>query len=381
MNGDISIPWRHGAYFSTGRDALCALLAAVCTRPTWRRFWLPAYYCPDVVRTLLSLAPALLLELRTYPAPPPSPPDLTRIPLAPGDLLLLVDLFGLHGAPPLAARGTPAPVPASAIADRGRRFRARTLPPGVALIEDHTHDPLSLWARTSTADWCFASLRKTLPLPDGGVLWSPGGRSLPRPPALTLQRRLASLEMLAAMTLRRAQIGAGVPETIRELELKAEARLQSGAVSGMPPWTREMLEDLPVAEIRRRRLDAHQQLAAALDATDQAADVRLLRPAAVQAGGGPGPADACPYPAILEFAQPAARRRARRLLDDAGVETIVLWPQERQALPGAHSADELDFDGRMLAIVGLEERLAQRGPGEAARLAALLSGTAATATV
>ena len=277
MNGDTSIPWRRGAYFSTGRDALCALLAAVCTRPTWRRLWLPSYYCPDVVRTLLSLAPSLPLELQTYPAAPPSPPDLTRVPLAPGDLLLLVDLFGLHGAPPLAVRDDPAPAPvpapASAVAARGRRFRAGILPPGVTLIEDHTHDPLSLWARTSTADWCFASLRKTLPLPDGGVLWSPGGRALPWPPALTLQRRLASLEMLAAMTLCRDQAGAGAiaPETIRELELKAEARLQSGAVSGMPPWTREMLKGLPVAEIRRRRLDAHQQLAAALQTSQPAA--------------------------------------------------------------------------------------------------------------
>ena len=201
MNGDTPIPWRCGAYFSTGRDALCALLADICARPAAdcvlpvpRRLWLPGYYCPDVVGTLLPLALAVPLELRTYPAPPPGLPDLARIPLAPGDLLLLVNLFGLHGA-----STTP------------------RLPPGVVLIEDHTHDPLSRWARTSTADWCFASLRKTLPLPDGGVVWSPGGRALPRPPVLTLQRRLASLEMLAAMTLRSAQPSGATaaPETIR----------------------------------------------------------------------------------------------------------------------------------------------------------------------
>ena len=98
MNGVTPIPWRRGAYFSTGRDALCALLAdicapaaavrapaaAACARPAPRRLWLPGYYCPDVVRTLLSLAPSLPLELRTYPAPPPGPPDLDAHPPCPG---------------------------------------------------------------------------------------------------------------------------------------------------------------------------------------------------------------------------------------------------------------------------------------------------------
>ena len=392
MNGDTPIPWRCGAYFSTGRDALCALLADICARPAAdcvlpvpRRLWLPGYYCPDVVGTLLPLALAVPLELRTYPAPPPGLPDLARIPLAPGDLLLLVNLFGLHGA-----STTP------------------RLPPGVVLIEDHTHDPLSRWARTSTADWCFASLRKTLPLPDGGVVWSPGGRALPRPPVLTLQRRLASLEMLAAMTLRSAQPSGATaaPETIRELELKAEARLQSGAVSGMPPWTREMLEDLPLAQLRVRRLAAHHRLCAALDATAgraagaepprpaMAPGVRLLRPAAaVGAAGGCGPGTApghehgpvharegrisgptasCPYAAVLWFAQPAARERARRLLENTGVETLVLWPLEGHVLPGVRSAEELAFSARVLAVLRLEDRPAQRGPGEATRLAALL---------
>ena len=42
------------------------------------------------------------------------------------------------------------------------------------LVEDHAHDPASAWATTSTADYAFSSLRKTLPVPDGAILWSPG---------------------------------------------------------------------------------------------------------------------------------------------------------------------------------------------------------------
>jgi hypothetical protein len=40
------------------------------------------------------------------------------------------------------------------------------------LVEDHSHDPFSPWAVGSSADYAFCSLRKTLPVPDGGLLWS-----------------------------------------------------------------------------------------------------------------------------------------------------------------------------------------------------------------
>ena len=50
-------------------------------------------------------------------------------------------------------------------------------------MEDHTHDLLGSWAINSHADWCIASLRKSLPVPEGGMLWSPIGLRLPEAPA------------------------------------------------------------------------------------------------------------------------------------------------------------------------------------------------------
>ena len=44
------------------------------------------------------------------------------------------------------------------------------------LVEDHSHDPFSPWAVGSNADFAFSSLRKTLPVPDGG---SSGRRASP----------------------------------------------------------------------------------------------------------------------------------------------------------------------------------------------------------
>ena len=43
----------------------------------------------------------------------------------------------------------------------------------VSVIEDHSHDPFGHWPLYSDADWCISSLRKSLPLPEGGMMWSP----------------------------------------------------------------------------------------------------------------------------------------------------------------------------------------------------------------
>ena len=47
------------------------------------------------------------------------------------------------------------------------------------LLEDHSHDPVSSWALTSTADYAFSSLRKSMPITDGAICWSPAGLRLP----------------------------------------------------------------------------------------------------------------------------------------------------------------------------------------------------------
>lgn len=43
----------------------------------------------------------------------------------------------------------------------------------IPVIEDHSHDLLGRWPLYSDADWCIASIRKTLPTIEGGMVWSP----------------------------------------------------------------------------------------------------------------------------------------------------------------------------------------------------------------
>lgn len=55
-------------------------------------------------------------------------------------------------------------------------------------------------------DWCIASLRKSLPIAEGGALWSPKGLQLPQPPAQTEQNeRLAEIRW-QAMEMKRSYL-------------------------------------------------------------------------------------------------------------------------------------------------------------------------------
>jgi hypothetical protein len=111
----------------------------------------------------------------------------------------------------------------------------------------------------------------------------------------------------------------------------------------MPTWTREMLAQTPVDDLRRKRRAAHLSLTRAL--RDQAGP-RILQPARS------GPA-ACPFPTVLEFPAGAGRDAALRSLEESGVEALVLWPLGESPLAGIAQGD-IEFSQRMVALPHLE---------------------------
>ncbi|MFO7676544.1 MAG: hypothetical protein R6X12_09545 [bacterium] len=309
-------PWDgRGVFYATGRDALRGLLAEGRARYGWRRLWLPGYFCQEVVAALGRTGIGLVV----YPDGPASPaPGFERIPFERGDALLVVNYFGLRAAPAGDA------LPRAA----------------VTVIEDHSHDPWSAWARSSNADWCIASLRKTLPAPDGGVLWSPAGHPAPPEPAVTDCHRQAALEKLAAMTLKALYLEGRFDdkELFRRLATAAEGRMGSAEVSGMTGWTRALLPTLPVTSWRERRRRNHRALATALDGISW---VEVLP--SRDADGG------CPFSGILLFDSPGRRERVRERLLAARVYPAILWPLESPALPGIPS-EAVALSRRMLSI-------------------------------
>jgi len=294
-------PWRGGLLVGSGRDALRLLVRHGRATRRWRRLWIPSYLCQEVVAAIAAEG----LTLEAYPDLPGHP---LALPAAqPGDAVLVVNTFGRRGGPP------PAP------------------PPGVDLVEDHTHDPTSPWSRASQAEFAVASLRKTLPIPEGGVLWSPGGCTLPTAPPLTEERRHAADAKRQAMVLK-ARYLAGEPvekEDFRRLALAGEAGMASGNVSAMSEETRAALEALPLERWRAARASNLTFLA------DRLAHLRWLSVLAVEA-----PSAVC-FSAVLVVDEPARRDRVRSGLIARRVYPAVLWPLEETVLPVSDEARAL----------------------------------------
>ncbi len=225
--------WLPASYqlFSTGTACLKAIAAdrqpsANSPRP---RIHLPSFYCITVARAL-----SADFDICWYSdVPTQSTPDFGSIHAEPGDYILILNTFGLRM--------------------RGPWTRWTEQHSGVISIEDHSHDPFSTWAKTSTADYAFASLRKTLPLPDGGILYSPKGHSIRKPsnpiPSEGAKKRLT------AMLLKNAFLRGGSvdKDAYRQLEIASNADLESELDVAASAFTRQVLPALDISGMRLRK--------------------------------------------------------------------------------------------------------------------------------
>jgi hypothetical protein len=308
--GEVAaVPWSPGLLVSSGRDALRLVLALGVQQRGWLRLWVPEYYCQHVMAALVRPG----LELRTYPDHPlrhmPEVPDAR-----PGDAILVMNYFGL------------------------RQTFAMPRRDGVEILEDHSHDPSSPWAASSAADFCVASLRKTIPLPDGGVLWSPLGHALPPEPHLTMQRTQAAATKLSAMILKGMYLeGHRIDKAwFRDLAQRGERGLAVPGVSSMSHVARATLDSFPVATWRSARAANHGVLSSLLA---QVGWARVLAPA---------DHDSVPLSCVVLVDSAQRREHARRHLIAANVFPAVLWPLEQTVMPVGHEAR--DLSRRMLSL-------------------------------
>lgn len=116
----------------------------------WKRIWMPEYFCYEVIDTIKVLTG---VKVMTYEDSPLHEGKVEELPFEEGDVLLRMNFFGI----------------------RDHRTNKNI---SVPVIEDHSHDPFGFWALNSDADWCIFSIRKTMPLPEGGMMWSPKSHKL-----------------------------------------------------------------------------------------------------------------------------------------------------------------------------------------------------------
>jgi len=233
-------PWSENClYMGSGRDAIRLLLNHGILNHGWLRLWIPGYFCQEVFENIkLSGSGITIMVYDNNPFADDKPWE--NLLFNKGDVILIVNYFGLCGQPDYTS------------IDRQH----------VEIIEDHTHDPWSDWAWNSQADWGIASLRKTIPVPDGGVLWSPQGWALPSRVKSTFEHRIASLEKLAAMVLKKYYLDE-LPidkQTFRNLAISGEKGIATGQISAMTPWTKEMLYTIPIEKWREMRIHNYLKL-------------------------------------------------------------------------------------------------------------------------
>ena len=324
IGGDFD--WRHRPYeaclpwpathtwYSLGREAL---RAAVCQAGS-RHVWLPGYFCRDAI---------LYLEGAGYPvsfyrdSPVQLQPSWDSLDPQPGDAVVAVNYFGLRSG------------------EAWREWSQKR--PDVVLVEDHTHDPFSPWARASTADFAFASARKTFPIPDGGILWSPSGRELPA--RASSSNWLASTLKTAGMVSKSIYLdsssrSAALKHATRWFLKSGDQTLCSTRMRGLSPWARLALPGgAPLQWRARREQNVRLFLDLFLDfARGLASPAPLFRE---------WPEGNCPFNPVLLFRTREQRDRVHRGLIGRGVFCPVHWPQTDNA-----PADCRDLADRILTL-------------------------------
>lgn len=286
-----------------GRQALLSLIA----EQGWKRMWVPTYFCHEVI---LYLQRKSNIEIEFYNDYPGSDDvvSINDIPFADTDVLLRMNYFGL------------------------RSWRDNAQIP-IPVIEDHSHDLVGDWAIRSNADWCIASLRKTLPIAEGGIVWSPRNLELPTAIHDGENERL-SAERWKAMWLKRAYVSGYYQEkeSFRSVFMKTESQFDSlpiSAIDEQSNWTIQHFDLSKWTAVRRHNWSKLNKLLASLG-------VQVLVPENAKCN---------PFMVVFLFESFTRRNQVRQRMIENKIYPAILW-----SLPDCVKSDARCVSERILMI-------------------------------
>lgn len=285
------------SWYLLGRHAVIALLRSLPQRS--RRLWIPSYFCGNVAAYWAGFMPL------AYYADDPrrAEPDWATLKPAADDMVVAVNYFGVRSGEPWW------------------HWRERNQ---CLLLDDHSHDPVAGWALRSRADYAFSSLRKTMPAPDGAILWSP--RGLPLPAASETDASASALK-LAAMIWKREYLQNGAAAetkaSFRQWQLAGEQGFdQSAEISAATSFSQEYLAPgVPVKWRRQRAANVRRLL-------HQLRSWPVAEPLFES-----WPRDGGPLAAVFRFHSTEERDRIRKKLEEFNVYCPVHWPAAEQLDP------------------------------------------------
>ena len=214
--------------FSSGRDALFRILKIENFSDS-QTLWIPEYFCPSVVRTLKKF-----INIKFYlDYPSEKEPRFQSLTPNENDAILIVNFFGLRRAETWQGW----------VSSQNKKL---------VIIEDHSHAPFSQWALNSQADYVFASLRKSLPLVDGGYL-----RTKNLSPKKIFQSggdtADFAIDMLSASVLQRTT---DYDEVVNKLYYSGENKLDGKhTISRISKYSFEILRQLDLVKIAKKTSD------------------------------------------------------------------------------------------------------------------------------
>ena len=286
-----TVPWpKPNVFFALARHVVPGVMQM---NSCIRRLWIPDYFCPDVIRHW-----SALIETVSYRDDPSWPePDWKSLRSDKHDLVVAVNYFGVRSKEPW------------------EHWRSRH---DCILLEDHSHDPVSSWALTSNADYAFSSLRKSMPITDGAICWSPVGLLLPRLPRTG---NAAGIELKLAAMAAKADFLAGkaCPESksrYRELYAQGDRCLEEGPESPISDRALDWIRSgVPIRWRQLRERNVRNLLYSILE-TQKAAKPLFMQ----------WPAKSVPFAVVLVFANGKDRDSCRSYLEANNVFCPVHWP-------------------------------------------------------
>ena len=285
--------------FTLCRDSIAAICKDLCT--TSNHLWIPDYFCPCTVESLNAKGVPIL---RYKDNPKQKEPSWRSLLPNPNDKVLAVNYFGIRHK------------------ETWESWRLENQ--DVSIIEDHSHDPVSEWALHSQADYAVASLRKTIPIPDGAILWSPSRKVLPKPPLG--KDWTGSALKLAAMIFKRdfledKKLKDDIFEFQRHLSQQGDELLEKSTCSMISQWSREYLRYGNSKAWRNQREANVRNFIKLWGKIDQSlSDTSLLFRS--------WPAGHCPFNPVLQFKTLKERNDCRAFLINNKIYAPVHWPDQ-----------------------------------------------------
>lgn len=208
------------SFFFSGRVALFSLIQLGVEVSKWERLYVPSYFCHEVYDFIEKLG----IEIHTYSCLP------TTVTLENPDFIvnkksvfLVVNYFGINRLD----------------------YSSYT---GMTIVEDLTH--YLQGHKESTADYCFGSLRKIIPLAVGGFIYSPKNAPIPKlEPNFTAN--YVAHKKNAGMLLKKLYLTNQSVEkdVFRKLLIESEEEFSDHkTVASLPVMVKDELDRLPIEQ-------------------------------------------------------------------------------------------------------------------------------------